>query len=491
MISVNQKTSNILVIFGANGDLTSRKLVPALFHLYSSKYLPDKFSIIGISRTEYNDETFREHLTEKVREYSNIDVNRHEWVEFLKKIYYQPVNVKDIEGFSLLKSRIADISENNTENNCFYYMATSPDLFEPIVSNLNASQLIAKPDAPIRSSVIVEKPIGHDYASSLKLNQTLSNYLHESQIYRIDHYMGKETVQNLLLFRFSNAIFEALWNKKYIDHIQITVAESIGVESRGEYYDQAGALRDMVQNHLMQILGLVCLEPPTSLKDANSIRNEKVKVLKSIRPFDCNALDRQMVRGQYKGFLNVEGVAKNSYTETYAALRLEIDNWRWEGVPILLRTGKCLKDKVSEVMVFFKDAPQSMISHLGSKYKSNVLAMQIQPEENISIQFNTKPPGFNMQVDPVVMHFDYDQSFKGEVFDAYERLLLDIIKGDQTLFIRDDEVAEAWKLLTPVLEYWSCDKQGTPLYQYSAGSWGPEEAAELTYGLKHRWRNFG
>jgi glucose-6-phosphate 1-dehydrogenase len=499
---LKKEKQKILVTFGANGDLTFRYLLPALYRLFLSNHLPENFSFIGVSRTEYSDQAYRDNALAQMVELGTLKADASRWPEFATRVSYVPMDVKDPATFLLLKNKLAEKSEGYEGADIFYYLATISGLFATTLAGLKQNGMINPPESNFRTDVIVEKPIGSDLTSAKEINRSFKQYLAESQTYRIDHYLGKEAVQNILLFRFSNPIFESLWNRNYIDHIQISVAEALGAEAGGrqEYFDRSGALRDMLQNHLLQILSLVCLEPPVSLRDTHSLRNEKVKVLKSIKRLDEEAIREHVVRGQYVGgkvnnqevpaYKNLPEVRTDSQTETYVAMRLEIDNWRWSGVPILLRTGKRLNRRITEVTVFFKQAPSSILQSLNTdQLKPNVLAMQLQPNEGISVQFNLKLPGINFEVKPVIMDFTYNKAFTGPNLDAYERLLLEVFRGDQTLFIRDDEVLEAWDLLDPLLKAWG-EKNAPPLYPYVAGSAGPVEADRLTTDLICGWRKF-
>ncbi|MFM1848364.1 MAG: hypothetical protein RL417_1838 [Pseudomonadota bacterium] len=498
-----------LVIFGATGDLTQRKLIPALYNLAHDNYLPSGFVVIGSARTPLTDEQFRAQLGEAVRKHSRRTVDEKVWAEFSKNIFYQPVNGTSREDFVKLKSRLESLCEDRGETyNYLYYLAMAPKFFGEIASNLRTVGLIEEPGSGARStSLIIEKPFGHDLTSARELNGVLRANCAEEQIYRIDHYLGKETVQNILVFRFANSIFEPLWNHNYIEHIQISFCEDIGVGSRAGYFDQSGILRDIVQNHLLQILALLCIEPPLSLSDADSIRNEKVKVLSAIRRFREEEVVSNCVRAQYvkgavngesvRGYLEEDGVGASSHTETFAALKLEIDNWRWAGVPIYLRAGKRLPKRVTEIAITFKRPPGSLFKgRQVGELEQNVLSIQVQPNEGMQLKISSKPPGPRLRVRPVVMDFAYTDSFGIASPDAYERLLLDAMKGDATLFTRDDEIEQAWDLLAPVLNVWGEPAHangaglitGAPVYTYEAGSWGPQAAAGLLKPLHHRWR---
>ncbi|MBX7145017.1 MAG: glucose-6-phosphate dehydrogenase [Oligoflexia bacterium] len=494
-----------IVIFGATGDLTHRKLIPALYNLAYDDYMPSNFVVVGAARTPLSDEDFRKNLFESVKKHSRRTINDELWQRFSQNIYYQQLDGTSLESFVKLRERLQSLEKKRAETlNYLYYLATSPSFFGPIATNLRGAGLVEDPKAAARStSLIIEKPFGHDLASARELNSVLRKSFAEEQIFRIDHYLGKETVQNILVFRFANGIFEPLWNHNFIDHIQISFCEDIGVGSRAGYFDQSGILRDIVQNHLLQILALLCIEPPYSLSDADAIRDEKVKVLRAIRRLKPEDVARQTVRAQYtKGFVNGEsaigymeekGIAATSQTETFAALRLEVDNWRWSGVPIYVRAGKRLAKRITEISIAFKRAPESLFrGRQVGELDQNILAIQVQPNEGISLKICSKPPGPRLRVRPVVMDFTYGHSFGVPSPDAYERLLLDSMKGDASLFTRDDEIEEAWDLLAPVLEQWALPAGGKvarpPLHTYEAGTWGPAAAATLLKEQKHRWR---
>jgi glucose-6-phosphate 1-dehydrogenase len=489
-----------LVIFGATGDLTHRKLVPALYNLAADGYLPENFVVVGSARTPLSDQEFRDKMKDSVKKFSRRPMTDELWDQFSKNLFYQPVNGTKIEDFAALKDRLESLgSQKKVSLNYAYYLAMAPQYFGDIASNLKAAGLVESPKRGKRSTIVViEKPFGHDLASAQELNKVLRQSFAEEQIYRIDHYLGKETVQNILVFRFANGIFEPLWNHKYIDHIQISCAESIGVGSRAAYFDSSGILRDIVQNHLLQVLSLLCIEPPISLTDADSIRNEKVKVLRSIKRYTAADVETHTVRAQYTagkvgdenaiGYLQEAGVSPESKTDTFVALKLEIDNWRWNGVPIYLRAGKRLPKRTTEIAVAFKQAPGSLFRGRDQiKIDQNVLNIRVQPQEGISLNISSKPPGPSLDVKSVEMDFTYDASFGTASPEAYERLLLDAMKGDATLFIRNDEIEEAWDLLAPILDAWS-SKNPPPVHQYESGTWGPSAAADLLNGSHHQWR---
>jgi glucose-6-phosphate 1-dehydrogenase len=499
--SISRPSGTAVVIFGATGDLNKRKLIPALYNLYVDGYLPKNFAIVGVSRTKLNDHEFRESLKVAVSEFSRSGLNAELWEKFSQSIYYVPGNAHQSEGFSEIKIRLEEISKKHGGKlNYLYYLATSPEHFAAVAENLKGVGLVAEVNNSQNehaTRLVVEKPFGRDLASAKELNYLLRKSFDESQIYRIDHYLGKETVQNILVFRFVNGIFEPLLNRNFVDHIQVTVAEDIGLGTRAGYFDKSGILRDIVQNHQLQMLSLLCIEPPISLSDPNSIRDEKVKVLRSLRRFDELSVKRNIVRAQYtrgeisgnqaSGYLEESGVVKNSKTETYVAMRLEIDNWRWAGVPIYVRAGKRLGRRITELTVHFRQPPRSQLLGQNIELESNVLAIQVQPNEGISLRVGAKPPGPKFQVRQVEMDFRYGQSFETKSADAYERLLLDAMKGDPTLFIRDDEIEEAWAFLAPIFDVWNRQDQ-SPVYEYRAGSWGPAAADELLERRGHAWR---
>ncbi len=485
-----------VVIFGATGDLTHRKLVPALYNLQRERLLPPGFSVIGAARRDWSDDYFRQTLLNDAREHSRSPIQDDVWASFAEGISYVRVPFDDAEAYKTLAARLDEVDEQRgTSGNRLYYLATPPESYVTIIQQLGAAGL-AHPKDGGWVRIIVEKPFGRDLDSARALDAEVHRVFDEAQVYRIDHYLGKETVQNILVFRFANGIFEPLWNRAYIDHVQITVAESVGVEGRGGYYEQAGALRDMVQNHLMQLLTLTAMEPPVSYQ-ADAVRDEKVKVLRAIRPMTKDELNAGTVRGQYgpgtlagthvPGYREEEGVPPESQTATYAALRFYIENWRWAGVPFFLRTGKRLPKRVSEIAIRFRHVPHMLFDGGPlSDIEPNVLAMKIQPDEGISLRFDSKVPGQSNQIRPVTMDFRYNSSFGVESPEAYERLLLDALLGDSTLFTRSDEVQASWALITPIQENW--DNTPPPQFpNYEAGSWGPAAADDLL-GTGRKWR---
>jgi glucose-6-phosphate 1-dehydrogenase len=498
-IKITKPPATLLVIFGASGDLTSRKLIPALCNLAEDNYLPDNFIVIGSSRSKLSDDDFRAKVHEGIKKYSRRPISPAVWENFAKNLHYQPCNGEKIEDFEALKARMESLVQGRSERfNYVYYLAMAPQFFGPIASNLKEIGLIE--DAKSlgrRTSVVVEKPFGHDTQSARELNERLRSSLAEEQIYRIDHYLGKETVQNILVFRFANGIFEPLWNRKYIDHIQVSVCEDIGIGNRAAYFDENGIVRDIIQNHVLQMLSLLCIEPPISLSDANSIRDEKAKVLRSIKRMTPEEVRRNTVRAQYSrgtigneqvcSYLEEKGVAPESTTDTYVALKLEIDNWRWAGVPIYIRAGKRLSKRITEIKVFFNKAPDSLFKgRQVGELEHNVLSIQVQPKEGMSLRISSKQPGPRFRVRSVEMDFTYDSSFGVSSPEAYERLLLDVMKGDPTLFTRDDEIEQSWELLAPIFEVWG-GRNPPPLCTYEAGSWGPAAADDLLKVGGHSW----
>ncbi len=488
-----------MVTFGASGDLTYRKLVPAVFDLYAQGLLPDKFIFLGVSRREISDEAFRDKMREGILTFSNLGKEFHEKIDiFLPMLYYISIDTYEADDYKKLKDKLLSFQgAMGIRDNYFYYMATPPSLYPVIPRNLAAHGLNEQKKDTGWRRIIIEKPFGYDLESGRALNIELLQYFDESQLYRIDHYLGKETVQNLLVTRFANGIFEPLWNRNYVHHVEITTSESIGVESRGGFYEKAGALRDMVQNHLLQMTALVAMEPPTTI-EATSIRNETLKVFQSLRPFGEYELKHHVIRGQYteakvrgelvKGYRKEEGVAPGSRTETFVAMKFFIDNWRWGGVPFYIRTGKHLPTRVTEVVIHFKPTPHALfIDNKDFCNDGNMLVIRIQPDEGILLKFGVKVPGAGFQVRNVNMDFHYSDLQETYLPSAYERLLLDAMLGDATLFARGDAVEAAWKFVQPILDYWQ-NHDEAPLYGYPAGSWGPDVADQLIEEPEITWR---
>jgi glucose-6-phosphate 1-dehydrogenase len=492
-----EKAKNlVLVIFGASGDLTARKLVPALFSLSSQQMLPAKFAIIGVGRTSMTSDAFREKMKTSVRTFSEEkDPDTDGIDEFVKKVHYHSMDTSLPGEYEKLRLFIEEVDQKEEiGGNYIFYMATPPSLYEVIALNLAASGLAGQEKGFRR--LIIEKPFGYDLESAIKLNTVLHKLVEEEQIYRIDHYLGKETVQNLLVTRFANGMFEPLWNRNYIDRIEITSSENIGVEERGGYYDSAGALRDMIQNHLLQMVGLTAMEPPSSLSP-DAIRNEVLKVFQSLQPIREEDVPKQVIRGQYTGsmirgvcvtgYRYEHGVAVNSRTETYVALKFFINNWRWGGVPFYIRTGKRLPTRVTEIVIHFKPTPHHLFQRQEGKVAANQLIIRIQPDEGILLKFDMKEPGAGFNVKNVNMDFHYSDLANIRVPSAYERLLHDVMIGDSTLFSRDDEVETAWKFLQPVQKAWA-NNPDIKVYGYPAGTWGPETANDLIEGENLTWR---
>jgi glucose-6-phosphate 1-dehydrogenase len=484
-----------IVIFGATGDLTHRKLVPALYNLAADGELPPSMAIVGFARRPKTDDEFRHDLEAATREFSRQALRDEIWKTFSQSIFYHQANFDDEAGYKTLAKRLDEIDKHyGTRGNRLFYLAAGPDQFEPILKNLKAAGL----NATCKGSwarVIIEKPFGSDLASARELNRVIHNSFTEEQTYRIDHFLGKETAQNILVLRFANAIFAPLWNTHYIDHVQITAAETLGVGTRAGFYEQAGALRDMVQNHLLQLLCLVAMEPPTDLS-ADSIRDEKVKVVRSLRRWSRSGIAPCVVRGQYTkgaidgeplvGYREEQNVKPDSQTETFVALRLFIDNWRWADVPIYMRVGKRLPKSATEISIHFKKAPAVLFNK--DLRDHNVLVIRIQPDEGISLRIHAKVPGTSFRIEPVKLDFHYGTSFGKPSPEAYERLLLDAMSGDATLFARRDEVEEAWAFIDPIEETWHARKDVPELCFYPAGSWGPEKAEDLLARDGRAWR---
>jgi glucose-6-phosphate 1-dehydrogenase len=480
--------NSCIVIFGASGDLTQRMLIPALYHLYIDRKLPQSFAILGVSRTVYNDQTFRSKLITNIK--SDKNVNEELLNRFCEHLFYQAINTDDVNDYALLKKRLTRINADLAlKNNTLFYLATPPGLYSVIPQHLAAVGLNEETDGWKR--LVVEKPFGCDLESAVSLDESLYRHFHEQQIYRIDHYLGKETVQNMLVLRFANSIFEPLWNGRYIDYVEVTGAEALGVEQRGGYYDGSGAMRDMLQNHLLQVIAMVAMEPPAVI-NAKSMRDEVVKVLQCLKPLSQDDLENNLVLGQYiqshvrgkylPAYREEKGVPNNSRTETYIGLKLFINNWRWDGVPFYLRTGKRLPTRVTEVVIHFKKTPHPVFS---AHAPENKLIIRIQPDEGILLGFGLKQPGAGFDAKEVAMDFHYSELKETELLTAYERLLLDLLKGDATLFARSDAVRACWDFVQPILDY---QKQSFPLYGYASGTWGPIEAEKLLKRDMHQWR---
>lgn len=494
-----QKPENqILVIFGASGDLTWRKLIPAIYDLEEQKLLPEKFAVLGVSRSEISDEKFRDKMMDGIKRFSNYKENGGKSLdEFAKKLFYLSIETSKPDDYAILKDKLTELdSKFNTNGNFIFYLSTPPGLYSIIPANLAAQKLNLNNNGNGWRRLIIEKPFGYDIDSAIKLNKELLKKFKEDQIYRIDHYLGKETVQNVLVTRFSNGIFEPLWNRNYVHHVEITSSESIGVENRGGYYDESGALRDMVQNHLMQVTGLIAMESPSSF-DSNSIRNETLKVFQSLHILDVKDVPNNVIRGQYgastvrgekvPGYRDEKGVPADSRTETYVAMKFFIDNWRWGGVPFYIRTGKRLPTRVTEVVIHFKPTPHYLFSRKNSAEACNYLVIRIQPDEGILMRIGMKVPGSGFNVQNVNMDFHYSDLQNTYLPTAYERLLHDCMSGDSTLYARGDAVEAAWKFIQPIQKAWGENKD-IPLYGYPAGTWGPENSDDLIDDPNTTWR---
>ncbi len=479
---INNGLLTTIIIFGASGDLTQRKLMPSLFNLFRKRRTPKKFQIVGFGGTAFTDEQFREHLHQGIKDHASYEFTDEEWDIFAPNLHYMSGKYTEAGDFKKLAETLTGLE--NGEANRLFYMALPPTLFPAIIDNLNASEQLHENGGWRR--VVLEKPFGTDLASAVKLNQQVHKALNENQIYRIDHYLGKETVQNILFTRFANTIYEPIWNRTYIDHVQITVAEQVGLEHRAGFYDGVGVLRDMFQNHLLQLLTLVAMEPPASFS-ASHLRNEKVKVLSAVQPMTPEQVSANTVRGQYKGYTKEAQVQANSTTATYAAIRLYINNWRWKGVPFYLRSGKNLAEKQSQIIIQFKEPPLAMFPM--QTMKPNMLVLYLQPDEGLHVRFEAKAPDTVNETRSVDMEFHYDEAFgQSAIPESYERLLLDAIQGDAALFTRADEVETAWSLIDPILQTWD-SHQTPPLAVYKPGSWGPPEGYDLLARDGRRWLN--
>ncbi len=495
MASTTKPPPTLLFIFGGSGDLNYRKLTPALFNLYIDDWMPDQFSIVGIGRSEFTDEKYRAHLLEGIQLFSRRkDKQDGKWAAFEKNILYLQLDVSDASVYKKLHECIAaKEKEFGTTPIVIFYMAVAPQLVPVIAQNLKELPACGNSKS---TRIVVEKPFGHDLQSAHELNELLGSIFEEEQIYRIDHYLGKETVQNILAFRFANALFEPVWNRNYIDHVQITASETVGMEGRGDYYEHSGALRDMVQNHILQLLCMIAMEAPLSF-DANEIRNKKVDVLNAIKKFTRDNVHEYAVRGQYssgwmkgeqvKGYRQEEKVDPHSSVETFAAVKFFIDNWRWENVPFYIRTGKMMNAKTTVISVMFRPAPvYSFPKEASETWRPNRITLSIQPGSDIRLRFQAKRPGNAMNLNPVNMVFNYADAYEGQEPEAYETLLLDVMEGNATLFMRSDQVEAAWKVIMPIIEAWQ-SRPPIDFPNYSPGSWGPEDTEALIARDGHNW----
>jgi glucose-6-phosphate 1-dehydrogenase len=483
-----------LVIFGASGDLTRGKIIPALYRLEQDALIPDDFVVLGVARTEMSNSAFRGLMRDELKNAFPEDFDSAVWKKMSGRLFYTHVDYEKLDSFRRLRRHLVSLGKKHrTLGNRILYLAVPPEVYEPIISNIGSAGL--SEEGTGYTHVVIEKPFGHDLESARKLNAVLRNSFSERQVYRMDHYLAKETVQNILMFRFANSIFEPLWNRRYIDHVQISVAETIGVGHRAGYYEKAGVLRDMFQNHIFQLLALTAMEPP-SIFDAERVRDEKTKVLRSIRPFALEKLEERAVIGQYsggkmnnekvRGYRDETGIAPDSATPTFAAMKVFIDNWRWNNVPFYLRSGKRLQKRKAEISVHFKPVPHLMFSRsITESIEPNTVVMRLQPDEGISLRFQAKAPGTRLCLDPVLMDFSYQKVFS---LNDYERVLLDCMQGDQMLFVRGDGVEEAWSLLSPVIEKLEAEPYAKNLSFYEAGSAGPASAEELLRKDGRSWR---
>jgi glucose-6-phosphate 1-dehydrogenase len=474
---------NSIVIFGASGDLTQRKLIPALYTLDRKGQLPAGTQIVGVARTKYSDDAWRDELRESTAAHQSGPLDEAAWLRFAARIHYQPGDLGSAEEVAALAARL-DALEGNQAATRVYYLATSPKLYEGGIAQFGRAGLAEEARGPRR--VVVEKPFGTNLASARRLNEAVHDVFREEQVYRIDHYLGKETVQNILVLRFANSIFEPLWNRSYIDHVQITVAEEVTIGERAGYYDTAGVLRYMFQNHLLQLMTIVAMEVPAHF-EPKLVRDEKVKVLECVRPLSDADVARDTLRAQYAGYRSEEGVAPTSATATFAALKLQIDNWRWKGVPFYLRSGKAMSCRTTQIVVQFREVPHMMFTaSTDDQFPANRLVIQIQPAEGIQLHFQTKVPEGGMRVRQSHLDFSFRKALGGELPEAYQRLLLDALSGDASLFARSDEVEEAWRIIDPIIAAWN-GRQAPPLLLYEPGDWGPEESTTWMRQQDREW----
>jgi glucose-6-phosphate 1-dehydrogenase len=494
----------LIVIFGASGDLTKRKLIPALYHLWDTGMAPENFAVLGIARSKFSDDEFRDAMYEfSKKSYTD----EAKWKEFAKKVHYHAADSTKGDDWAGIQARVGSLAEDHgTGRNLLFYLSMAPQFFEPIIQQIGASDLVTEgrmfcsltDDKPWQR-IVIEKPFGADPASAVHLNNVVAGVFDEASTYRIDHYLGKELVQNLMVLRFANTLFEPLWSRQYIDHVQITASETVGVESRGSYYDSAngGAMRDMVQSHLLQVLSVVAMEPPVSMQ-AEDIRTEKIKIFKALRVPKEEDVPNIAVRGQYgpgsvdghmlEGYRENDGVTPDSQTDTFTAMQFNIDTWRWGGVPFYLRSGKAMAKKLTEIVIYFKPTPHCLFREEAKKYKANQIVIGIQPDEGVRIRFEGKVPGLGMKIKDVVMDFNYVEQWKVEPPDGYATLLHDTMRGDQTLFKHRDEIENAWEAVQPVLDYWKENPQ-EDLPNYNAGTWGPSTADIMMARDGRYWHN--
>jgi glucose-6-phosphate 1-dehydrogenase len=488
----------VVVLFGATGDLSHRKVLPALYQLWRTNLLPHEFMLLAVGRRPYDDETYRKEIRTSLEQFSRVlPIDAAAWDGFAQRITYQRLEFGDSAGYRHLSLRLDGIDrEHGTRGNRLYYLATQPSLFPEVVSHLGLVGLDHEVHGGGWRRIVIEKPFGRDLESAHRLNREVGRVFREAQVYRIDHYLGKETVRNLLVFRFGNGIFEPIWNRRHIDHVQITVAESIGIGVRGSFYEETGASRDFLQNHLLQLLSLVAMEPPATFQ-ADALRDEKLKVLRAVAEKSPEEIRRDVVRGQYgpgwisaqevPGYREELNVDPESETETFIAARLMVDDWRWSGVPFYLRTGKRLPKRATEIAVQFKEVPHKLFQESNTDPQPNLLAIRIQPDEGIMLRFDAKMPGLGIEVRPVTMDFTYGSAFAVDSPDAYETLILDAVLGDASLFTRADEVEQAWGIVDPIIDAWA-DEPAPAFPNYEAGTWGPEAAEDLPARDGRRWR---
>ena len=490
---------SVIVLFGATGDLAHRKVIPALYQLWRTNLLPHEFMLLAVGRRPYDDETFRAEILKALEDHSRVlPLDTEAWATFAERIAYQHLDFDDPSGFEGLAARLDGLdTEHGTRGNRLFYLATQPSQFAEIVTQLGRVGLDHETHDGGWRRIVIEKPFGHDLDSAKRLNREVGKVFREAQVYRIDHYLGKETVRNLLVFRFGNGIFEPLWNRRYVDHVQITVAESIGIETRGAFYEQTGASRDVLQNHLLQLVSLVAMEPPATF-EANALRDEKVKVLRAIAVAPPG-VSASVVRGQYgpgwvaatqvPGYRQEHDVDPESETETFVAARFMIDDWRWSGVPFYVRTGKRLPKRATEIAIQYREVPHRLFKDEDVEPDANLLAIRIQPDEGIMLRFGAKVPGLGLDVRSVTMDFTYGSAFSVDSPDAYETLILDALQGDASLFTRADEVEEAWGIVDPIIDAWATSGS-SDIPVYDAGTWGPAAADELLARDGRRWRRF-